>query len=342
MRTDPSIITTDCENGLTYKMGLCSIEYCIYLLNMWIDVKQKESTHIRIPLKMSVGIDRRLRFEENEDQDWKNALVYIMRIYSIKIISSNQWDIEEARKKKVAYSFELMYKTGLAILESNNLDEIFSIKFMEKISSNFDELEVVPHREYRNDVIDYYRLALSSNDPYIKFISFYHIIEYFYDEIFKQRIIDDLQDKLTQPDFSYKNGEKLYNIAKFIKNRMKMNDELGNGNELESLRFVLEEFVNIEDLKVKLNNIDKKIVTYYNEKKVSFCKAPTVQWADSKGVYTSISKRIYSVRNALIHSKSGKNDERYKPYKDEKSLQMEIPLIKVIAEMVIISSSKIV
>ena len=76
--------------------------------------------------------------------------------------------------------------------------------------------------------------------------------------------------------------------------------------------------------------------------KVAFCKAPTIPWNDSEGVYNQIARRIYYTRNSLIHSKSGKNRERYKPYKDEKELQKEIPLVRVIAEMIIINSSKIV
>jgi len=52
---------------------------------------------------------------------------------------------------------------------------------------NFEQLDSPPLREYTVDVVDYYKLALSSNDPYIKFISFYHVMEYFYDEVFKKK-----------------------------------------------------------------------------------------------------------------------------------------------------------
>ena len=78
-----------------------------------------------------------------------------------------------------------------------------------------------------SDVVDYYKLALSSNDAYIKYISFYHIMEYFYDEVFKKKMINDLRDKITNPGFSYKNDDKVYEMALFIKNRLRMNDESG-------------------------------------------------------------------------------------------------------------------
>ena len=81
---------------------------------------------------------------------------------------------------------------------------------------------------------------------------------------------------------------------------------------------------------------------FYSENIVSFSKGPTISWRDEPGIYTNITKRIYFTRNALIHSKSGKKDKMYKPYRDEMLLQKEIPLVRVIAEMIIINSSKVI
>ena len=235
-----------------------------------------------------------------------------------------------------------MYKTERAVLEYTDLEDMFPIRGFQRNIVDIATVETIPHREYINDVVDYYRLAFSSTDPYIKFISFYHVMEYFYDEVFKKKIVADLMGKITHPDFSYKNEDKVYEIATFVKNRMRMNDESGQGDELESLKYVLKEYINIEQLKEKLKQIDLESILYYQNNKVSFCKAPTISWNDVEGVYTQIAKRIYFTRNALIHSKSGKNRERYRPYKDEKSLQKEIPLVRVIAEMIINNSSRIV
>ena len=193
-----------------------------------------------------------------------------------------------------------------------------------------------------SDVVDYYKLALSSNDAYIKYISFYHVMEYFYDEVFKKKMINDLRDKITNPGFSYKNDDKIYEMAIFIKNRLRMNDESGQGNELESLKFVLNEYIIIDELKDRISSIDPNAFLYYETNKVAFCNAPIISWKDLQGVYTQMAKRIYFTRNSLVHSKSGKNQERYRPYKDESELQKEIPLVKAIAELIIINSSKII
>lgn len=57
-------------------------------------------------------------------------------------------------------------------------------------------------------------------------------MEYFYDEVYRKKIVEDLQEKITHPDFSYRNEDKVYEIATFVKNRMLMNDESGQGNDL--------------------------------------------------------------------------------------------------------------
>ena len=235
-----------------------------------------------------------------------------------------------------------MYRSGLALIEFSNIEEMFHLNRTVRERIDFEQLDTPPLREYMNDVVDYYKLALSSNDAYIKYISFYHIMEYFYDEVFKKKMINDLRDKITNPGFSYKNDDKIYEMALFVKNRLRMNDESGQGNELESLKYVLNEYIAIDELKNRISSIDSSAVLYYQSTKVAFCNAPPIPWTDLQGVYTQIARRVYFTRNSLVHSKSGKNQERYKPYKDESELQKEIPLVKAISELIIINSSKII
>lgn len=342
-RQELAIISNDEENHIKYEIGFCSIEYCIFLLKMIAEKQRQENrSRVFLPIKLQRSITSHFIMEEDEEIDWKKALTYVFREFSIKIYDENSNNIEKFRIKKVAYLFEFMYKSERAVIEYSGIEDMFPTRGLRRNTVDIATIDTIPHREYINDVVDYYRLAFSSTDPYIKFISFYHVMEYFYDEVFKQKIVEDLMSKLTHPDFSYKNEDKVYEIARFVKNRMRMNDESGQGDELESLKYVLKEYVNIEQLKDKIKQIDIESISYYQNNKVTFCKAPTISWNDEDGVYTQIAKRIYFTRNALIHSKSGKNRERYKPYKDEKSLQKEIPLVRVVAEMIIINSSKIV
>jgi hypothetical protein len=339
-------VSLDKENNIEYQIGLCSVEYCVFLLITLIEKsKQQNKRRVILPTKFRRGYPYQIDNENDEKElDWKDILIRNMREFSIKIITPNYSSLEKNRKRKEAYVFEFIYKTEQVVGEYADIEDILpTLEMGRRMADSVpNTIETIPRREYISDVVDYYRLAFSSADPYIKYISFYHIMEYFYDEVYKRKIVADLINKITHPDFSYKDEEKVYEIATFVKNRMHMNDESGQGDELESLKYVLKEYVDIEQLKNKLNSIDQDSIMFYQSNKVAFCKAPTIPWNDSEGVYNQIARRIYYTRNSLIHSKSGKNRERYKPYKDEKELQKEIPLVRVIAEMIIINSSKIV
>lgn len=339
-------VSLDKENNIEYQIGLCSVEYCVFLLITLIEKsKQQNKRRVILPTKFRRGYPYQIDNENDKKElDWKDILIRNMREFSIKIITPNYSSLEKNRKRKEAYVFEFIYKTEQVVGEYADIEDILpTLEMGRRMADSVpNTIETIPRREYISDVVDYYRLAFSSADPYIKYISFYHIMEYFYDEVYKRKIVADLINKITHPDFSYKDEEKVYEIATFVKNRMHMNDESGQGDELESLKYVLKEYVDIEQLKNKLNSIDQDSIMFYQSNKVAFCKAPTIPWNDSEGVYNQIARRIYYTRNSLIHSKSGKNRERYKPYKDEKELQKEIPLVRVIAEMIIINSSKIV
>lgn len=339
-------VSLDKENNIEYQIGLCSVEYCVFLLITLIEKsKQQNKRRVILPTKFRRGYPYQIDNENDEKElDWKDILIRNMREFSIKIITPNYSSLEKNRKRKEAYVFEFIYKTEQVVGEYADIEDILpTLEMGRRMADSVpNTIETIPRREYISDVVDYYRLAFSSADPYIKYISFYHIMEYFYDEVYKRKIVADLINKITHPDFSYKDEEKVYEIATFVKNRMHMNDESGQGDELESLKYVLKEYVDIEQLKNKVNSIDQDSIMFYQSNKVAFCKAPTIPWNDSEGVYNQIARRIYYTRNSLIHSKSGKNRERYKPYKDEKELQKEIPLVRVIAEMIIINSSKIV
>ncbi|CAI3928411.1 unnamed protein product [Commensalibacter communis] len=111
--------------------------------------------------------------------------------------------------------------------------------------------------------------------------------------------------------------------------------ENGQGNELESLKLVLKKFIDRDELQKRLSS---EQIEYFLKNKISFSHAPTVSFKDTEGFYHHLAQRIYRTRNALVHSKEG-NVERYKPYQDSQELSKEIPLIKLVAEQVIIYSS---
>ncbi|MEN6459962.1 MAG: hypothetical protein ABFC94_01145 [Syntrophomonas sp.] len=335
-------LVNDSANGISYELNRPSAEYSLYLIGNLIELRQDPVMRRRIPpiiSRLRRPLDYRFNSDEVKELSIEDVLSRMIGELSIKIRSTNPRTLTAFKDLCSAFAFEFMYQTDMALIEYKAIDDVFNINMSPRNRFDISALDKPPLRIYTNDVVDYYKLALSSNDPYIKYISFYHIMEYFYDEIFKKRLVDDLKNKITHPTFSYKNDDKIYDMALFIKNRLKMNAQDGQGNELESLKFVLSEFINIDDLKKRINDIDETALSYYQETKVPFCNATAISWNDPQNIVTQLAKRIYYTRNSLVHSKSGKNNERYRPYENEKELQREVPLVKAVAELIIINSS---
>ncbi|MFC2737313.1 MAG: hypothetical protein ACFN25_04380, partial [Leptotrichia wadei] len=163
-------------------------------------------------------------------------------------------------------------------------------------------------------------------------------LEYNYDEIFKKNVIADLKNKLTAVGFSYKKDEKIYELFKVIKKRLRDNRNSGQGNENDTLKLVLLEYITIKEIISRISELDNNAIDRYSTKEVSFSKGSKINWNDPREALSGIQKRIYKTRNSLIHSKS-ENKEVYIPYKDEDELKQEIPLIRAIAELIIKKTS---
>jgi len=91
-----------------------------------------------------------------------------------------------------------------------------------------------------------------------------------------------------------------------------------------------------------LDAYDETLIDFYRSNKVDFSGGVEVDFdsVDTERVYKSLTKRIYSTRNALVHSKDGEKS-KYTPFKDDRSLVREVPLMRFISEMVILKESMI-
>jgi hypothetical protein len=114
-------------------------------------------------------------------------------------------------------------------------------------------------------------------------------------------------------------------------------------SELEALRLTLHKYVDLGTLKDKLNTYDETLLDYYRDNTVSFSNGDKVDFqdGDTERVLRAISQRVYKTRNAIVHSKEGEKS-RYIPFRHDRTLLKEVPLIRFIAEQIIIETSSIV
>ena len=61
-----------------------------------------------------------------------------------------------------------------------------------------------PRRIYKKELVEQYNMASISDDPFIKYLCYYHILEHFYEAVYKENLINAVRDILTSPVFSIK------------------------------------------------------------------------------------------------------------------------------------------
>lgn len=333
----------DDENKIKYTIGSASVEYCMFVLNSIAEFKKTHDQASLFDVRMKSRAWQRTFFRHREGEQTGISLPRILNINTLRIECEEDTNISILRKYANSFEFLFMYKRSIPLSEFSSIDEMYHLESKGQIIRNKDEeIDNAPKRNFNPEVIDYYKMALESLDPFTSYISYYHVIEHYYDAVFRKKLTETIRDKMTHPDFSYKNETKLYDLAKYIKKHMKSDDDSGKGNELESLKYVLQEYVRIDELKNRIGFFDTDAVNYYQSNCVPFVPfiRDKIAWSDTEGVTTNIANRIYDTRNALVHSKSEQTASQYRPYDNKSELEKELSLIRAVAEIVIINSSE--
>ncbi|MEL7669412.1 methylamine utilization protein MauJ [Methanobacterium sp.] len=244
------------------------------------------------------------------------------KIITLKIITTeNETSDEYFFDLADSFRFRINYHTQIAFIRKFEYYEN-SLETIKRINET-EEIKTIPQKSYKKELLLYYEQALSTNDPVFRFLSFYHVLEYFFKIHSKKRFErDQIEDVMHQ--FLNKNELKK-NIYKF--------DFSSYNHDL---------IANKDNLALdKLQNEKEGIIyyDYYNyltTEKVNFADAKPLN--DNKFIPT-LAKRIYRVRNAIVHRKEG--ESKYLNYKKRHrdELKIELPLIRLIAEQFIINSS---
>lgn len=323
-----SICIEDSVNEIEYTLGPASYEYIVMVCKMMCDNRK-----VKEEVLNAIHFYSRLPF-----RDELSVEEYISRTIRIKTIRIDaKKEIKLASFVQFCNSFEYlyMYKTRHSIMKIIGLEDLFERSGGGR--ARVSQIDEPPRRTINQDTLEYYAKAVDSEDPFVAYISFYHILEYYFDAVYKKKLVNEMKNKLTDPSFSYKNEKKLYDLAKWVGNKMKNDDQDGRGNELESLKYVLEEYVPIQEIERALNEWNPSLSEYYTSQNVVFsgCRKDKIAWTDLEGVYTNLANRIYNTRNALVHSKSGQVERQYKPHMHKDALIRELPLVQVIAELIL-------
>lgn len=278
-----------------------------------------------------------LRWPRQEVFQSVEELFDCYRIYTAKVTAPKNHSLSEYKKVCESYIFNVSYcfNTALSIADFSNERRIR--RFGMRGSG-----QLFPYRAYKHDLTKYYHQAISSNLPFMQYLAFYHVAEFFFQSISEDDAFQIISDFITRPTFSPYKHEDIKRFYEMIKKKMREQRDDGVWNEKNGLLLCLKRYVpDIAVLKNSITRIDNTAVDYYQTTPVTFADdGKTVDFSDEEDkIYVCIRDRIYATRNAIVHSKSG-GKLRYEPFKHDKHLAKEIPLIRAVAEEIIINSAE--
>jgi hypothetical protein len=334
------IVKRDPANKLIYELSQVSNEYLLFILRNFRKMGMLKESEPLTPFRF-----RRLAEDKEHTYDLITALGYIFApyLFTVKIKSQISRNVDEFVKLANAFMYNISYNLDIAIVEVKYLDDLVrSARIRRMRRARTEEIEP-PRRKYILDLMYHYQMALSTDSPTLRFISFYHIMEHFFEDVYTEELLSTVKNKLTSPDFSYTRKKDLKELISTITKKLQGKADEFIYNEQEALYLTLKKYVSLESLKSKFLEYDEVLLKYYESDEVPFSKGDTVSWnaSNADNIFKKLAARIYKTRNSIVHSKETEKPT-YVPFLHDRSLLREIPLMRFIAEEIIVNSSEVV
>lgn len=329
-------IIEDCENQIKYTVDMASQDYVLWFL---FSLDDRELRRIRDFSISRSGWGYR---NEGQEEEQKSLLEFLRRnlrsLLTLKIQCTSSKTKVQFEQIFDSFRFQIANSFNDVIMPLNDLKDLCMPMVGRRITNSPSEF-TAPKRVYVTELTNQYYMGLSSKMPFVQFISYYHVMEYYFEKVYNDDMIKSLQDKISSPRFSIKREQDIKEIVRFVTKKVHDKNERYDINELEALELVLKKYVDIAEL---LRNIPDIAIDYYKAYEVPFSKGDIVDFNDvtNPKLYRKMAARIYKTRNSIIHSKSG-DKSVYSPFKDDDALEKEIPLLRYIAEEIIIKTSEL-
>lgn len=330
----------DNVNGINYCLSEPSDEYLILFIKNLITLS--ESEEVTRPMMI-----HRLRNLVHNSEDNKCFELFevlkkiIPRLLTLRILTTTSKSLTEFESLSSSFLFTLGFNTDQSYFPTNITEDFTRAARINRLRrSRIEDMEA-PKRKYLQDLILFYQKGISSESSDLQYLSFYHILEHFFEKIYNEDLLATLRDKLTTPSFSYKRNPDLVTLIKIIQDKLKYKNDEFQINEPEALRLVMDKFlVDFSELKEEINIYDSSLLRYYKTKEISFSKGNKVNFKEDRDtILKNLRERIYKTRNSIVHSKET-DKVKYLPFKHDKELSKEIILMRIIAEKIIIGSSR--
>ncbi|WP_153045498.1 hypothetical protein [Marinobacter salexigens] len=326
----------DPDSGIRYVLSKPTNEYILFLLHSASDLGS-----VRVLVRPTPGS---LRIDGSFDEPPVDAFEGLRRVLrgflTLQVFSDRDRPKAELERFSQAFLFNISFNLDTALVPQRHIEELLRPGRIARLRrGRVVELEP-PRRHYIADLLYHYQLAVGTDNPLLEFVSYYHVAEHFFEEIFSDELIANVRDRLTSPDFSYKRKKDISGLIKQVSRAVQLRNESIVFSEIEALRLTLKKHVKLDGLIASLKEYDDTLVEYYKTNKVIFSggEPVNIEGEEEDLIYKHLSSRIYKTRNSVVHSKES-DRSKYMPYRDDRHLVKEVPLLRFIAEQIILSTS---
>ena len=163
--------------------------------------------------------------------------------------------------------------------------------------------------------MSYYQLALSSDSLMLAYIALYKILEHFFSSAAERALHTRLTEKLIQPEFSHTQATQLRELTLLVRKHDQKMDEP------RMLTTVIEQHFPADEVVAWVKEYEDESGQYYTAPQTVFGEAFTLDLNPDK-LPSSLAKRIYHIRNALVHNKEG-DLPRFVPFSGQEAILSE-------------------
>jgi hypothetical protein len=325
----------DFHNNLSYSISDISSELYLLFMQTFIEKNQDIAYFLR-PFPREI-IELMANHQNIELMD---LLSKNFRFFSLKIQSTEKKTQDFFHSLVISHLFDITYRTNIIFVPFHSMEVIF--KSYRSFSDHREKFFEPPRKIYDPTVVSYYQMARTTENPSLKFLSFYQILEFFFNVDYYDSMMNNIKEKLAHPSFSYTNDKSIQELISLINNQFRTNKSPKTKTEQERLiTLLLKNFEDFSSLTDQLNILDTTLIDHYLKNQVTFCNGKTIDFnnSDRQQICEKLASRIYNIRNAIVHSKED-NDNRFIPFRHDKELFREMPLIQLLSEEVIIKNSQ--
>lgn len=215
------ISQSDPVNQIEYRVDKPSDRYLIFLLYSLY------SQNVPRIMRTSLNSYRlmHLRHDPENQPLFDNVLLLLkeltFRINTLQIKSDGVRRKTEYEQLVYAFLFNLGYSTDSIIQPLRFIDEfIQSYRLIRFRRSSTKELDA-PRRLYDRELVLHYQKGVASESIDHEYLSFYHVLEYFFERIYNEDIFSSIRLELTKPGFSYKRSKDISSLVLLIQKKLK-------------------------------------------------------------------------------------------------------------------------